>query len=79
MRIVPFYMIDYILRKLSITGYRNAKALWRRALEVMKGSLALTYFLTRIGQYHWRGGVSRSCSRWEGVVPPCYGHQTKLV
>jgi hypothetical protein len=43
------------------------------------GSLALTYFRTRNGHYHWRGGVSRSCSGWEGVVPPCYGHQTKLV
>ena len=45
----------------------------------MKGGLALTYFLTRSGQYHGRGGVSRSCSGREGVVPPCYGHQTKLV
>jgi cellulose synthase/poly-beta-1,6-N-acetylglucosamine synthase-like glycosyltransferase len=25
--------------------------------------------------YHRRIVVSRSCSRWEGVVPTCYGHQ----
>ena len=25
--------------------------------------------------YHWRKGVSLSCSGWEGVGPPCYGHQ----
>gem|GEM_PF-3676601 len=48
-------------------------------LRVLKGSLALTYFLTRNVQYHWREGVSRTCSGREGVVPPCYGHQTKLV
>jgi hypothetical protein len=42
-------------------------------------SLALTYFLTRNGQYHWRGPVSRSCSGWEGVVPGRYGHQTERV
>ena len=28
--------------------------------------------------YHWRKGVSLSCSGWEGVVPPCYGRQAKL-
>jgi hypothetical protein len=44
-----------------------------------EGSLALTYFLTGNPQYHRREGVSRSCSGREGVVPPCYGHQTKLV
>ena len=27
--------------------------------------------------YHWRGSVSPSCSGWEGVVPLCYGRQTK--
>ena len=43
------------------------------------GSLALTYFLARNVQYHGREGVSRSCSGREGVVPPCYGHQTKLM
>ena len=42
-----------------------------------RDSLALTYFLTGNRQYHGRGGVSRSCSGWEGVVPPCYGHQTE--
>ena len=41
------------------------------------GTLALTYFLTGNLQYHRREGVSRSCSGWEGVVPPCYGHQSK--
>ena len=25
--------------------------------------------------YHWRRGVSLSCSGWEGVVPPRYGRQ----
>ena len=43
------------------------------------GTLALTYFLTGNLQYHRREGVSRSCSGWEGVVPPCYGHQSKRV
>ena len=41
------------------------------------GSLVLTYFRRRLTDYHWRGGVSRSCSGREGVVPPRYGHQTE--
>ena len=28
--------------------------------------------------YHWRRGVSLSCSGWEGVGPPRYGRQAKL-
>jgi hypothetical protein len=28
--------------------------------------------------YHWRRGVSLSCSGWEGVEPPRYGRQAKL-
>ena len=43
-----------------------------------KGGLAMTYFHERGAHYHWRRGVSRSCSRWEGVGPPRYGRQTKL-
>ena len=37
----------------------------------------MTYFRKRIAYYHWRGSVSPSCSGWEGVVPLCYGRQTK--
>ena len=29
----------------------------------------------RLRHYHRRRGVSRSCSGWEGVVPPCCGRQ----
>ena len=42
-------------------------------------SLTMTYFHKRIAHYHRRRGVSRSCSGWEGVVPPRYGHQAQLV
>ncbi len=38
-------------------------------------SLTITYFHKRNANYHRRKSVSRSCSGWEGVVPPCYGHQ----
>ena len=37
----------------------------------------MTYFHRRGAYYHWRGSVSPSCSGWEGVVPLCYGRQTK--
>ena len=37
----------------------------------------MTYFHRRVAYYHWRGSVSPSCSGWEGVVPLCYGRQTK--
>ena len=40
-------------------------------------SLTMTYFHRRGAYYHWRGSVSPSCSGWEGVVPLCYGRQTK--
>src|SRR3569832_1425567 len=40
-------------------------------------SLTMTYFHRRVAYYHWRGSVSPSCSGWEGVVPLCYGRQTK--
>ena len=40
-------------------------------------SLTMTYFHRRSAYYHWRGSVSPSCSGWEGVVPLCYGRQTK--
>ena len=40
------------------------------------GSLAMTYFRRRSADYHWRWGVSRSCSGREGVGPPRYGRQT---
>ena len=36
----------------------------------------MTYFHTGNLHYHRRGGVSRSCSEWEGVGPPRYGRQT---
>ena len=39
----------------------------------------MTYFHRREADYHWRGGVSRSCSGREGVGPPRYGRQTKRV
>ena len=35
----------------------------------------MTYFHGRAAHYHRRVGVSRSCSGWEGVVPPSYGRQ----
>ena len=39
----------------------------------------MTYFRGRRAYYHWRWGVSRSCSGREGVVPPRHGRQTKRV
>ncbi len=39
----------------------------------------MTYFRRGNLYYHWRGSVSPSCSGWEGVVPLCYGRQTKGV
>ena len=47
-----------------------------KAALVFGVSLTMTYFRTRIGHYHRRGLVSRSCSGWEGVVPRRYGRQT---
>ena len=35
----------------------------------------MTYFRTGNPYYHRRAAVSRSCSRWEGVVPAGYGRQ----
>lgn len=47
---------------------------WRtRTIHIV--GLALTYFHTGNPHYHRREVVSLSCSGWEGVVPPCYGHQ----
>ena len=37
----------------------------------------MTYFRRDRPDYHRRWRVSRSCSRWEGVVPRRYGRQTK--
>ena len=31
----------------------------------------------QVPHYHRRKAVSRSCSGWEGVVPPRYGRQAK--
>ena len=42
---------------------------WRRCLT-------MTYFRRDGPDYHRRWRVSRSCSRWEGVVPRRYGRQT---
>ena len=55
----------------------NTKPSPRRCGEglVIVGSLAVTYFRTRDVHYHRRDFVSRSCSRWEGVGPKCYGRQ----
>src|SRR5664279_493836 len=39
------------------------------------GCLTMTYFRTGTPYYHRRATVSRSCSRWEGVVPAGYGRQ----
>ena len=36
----------------------------------------MTYFRMGNPHYHRRAAVSRSCSRWEGVVPAGYGRQT---
>ncbi len=36
----------------------------------------MTYFRMGNPHYHWRGVVSLSCSRWEGVGPTRYGRQT---
>ena len=41
--------------------------------------LTMTYFHGSESNYHRREGVSLSCSGWEGVGPPCYGRQAKLV
>ena len=38
--------------------------------------LTMTYFRRDGPDYHRRWRVSRSCSRWEGVVPRRYGRQT---
>ena len=43
------------------------------------GRLAVTYFRAGNPHYHRRRGVSPSCSGWEGVGPPRYGRQAKLV
>ena len=37
--------------------------------------LTMSYFHKLDAHYHRRYGVSLSCSGWEGVVPPRYGHQ----
>ena len=37
--------------------------------------LTMTYFHMEEPHYHWRGVVSLSCSKWEGVVPTRYGRQ----
>jgi hypothetical protein len=39
----------------------------------------MTYFRTGTPYYHRRATVSRSCSRWEGVVPAGYGRQALTV
>ena len=43
------------------------------------GCLTMTYFRTGTPYYHRRATVSRSCSRWEGVVPAGYGRQALTV
>src|SRR6266851_10504481 len=40
-----------------------------------EGCLTMTYFRTGNLHYHRRAAVSRSCSRWEGVVPAGCGRQ----
>ena len=41
-----------------------------------RSCLTMTYFRRDGPDYHRRWRVSRSCSRWEGVVPRRYGRQT---
>ena len=43
---------------------------------VSDGSQTATCFRREEPHYHRRGGVSRSCSGWEGVVPPRHGRLT---
>lgn len=38
----------------------------------------MTYFRTGNPYYHRRAAVSRSCSRWEGVVPAGCGRQALI-
>src|SRR6266513_3444535 len=42
---------------------------------LLEGCLTMTYFRTGNLNYHRRAAVSRSCSRWEGVVPTGCGRQ----
>ena len=44
--------------------------------SVSNGSQTATCFRREEPHYHRRGGVSRSCSGWEGVVPPRHGRLT---
>ena len=46
---------------------------------LLQGCLTMTYFRTGTPYYHRRATVSRSCSRWEGVVPAGYGRQALTV
>ena len=39
----------------------------------------MTYFRTGNLHYHRRAAVSRSCSRWEGVVPAGCGRQALSI
>lgn len=68
--------------KCALPGAPNKKtpSFWEGVLvccEARIRSLTMTYFHRRDAYYHWRGSVSPSCSGWEGVVPLCYGRQTK--
>src|SRR6202163_4229423 len=46
---------------------------------LLEGCLTMTYFRTGNLHYHRRAAVSRSCSRWEGVVPTGCGRQALSV
>src|SRR6266404_6505108 len=46
---------------------------------LLEGCLTMTYFRTGNLHYHRRTAVSRSCSRWEGVVPTGCGRQALSV
>jgi hypothetical protein len=46
---------------------------------LFEGCLTMTYFRTGNLHYHRRAAVSRSCSRWEGVVPAGCGRQALSI
>src|ERR1700704_3123348 len=46
---------------------------------LLEGCLTMTYFRTGNLHYHRRAAVSRSCSRWEGVVPTGCGRQALSI
>ena len=65
---------DGLANGIAVMQFTKRKSPDQRS-GLLHKSLTITYFHKRAAHYHRRRGVSRSCSGWEGVVPPCYGHQ----